>query len=65
MTLTPVQLYPQGVGGPVDLATRYRPSIARGVEAGAILDRLTELSRPFGTTIARSGDTAIVFGAHH
>jgi len=38
-------------------------SRARGVEAAAILDRLAELSRPFGTTLERSGDTAIVFGA--
>jgi poly-gamma-glutamate capsule biosynthesis protein CapA/YwtB (metallophosphatase superfamily) len=63
MTLTPVQLNPQGIGEPGDLATRGRPSIAHGVEAGAILDHLAELSRPFGTTIERSGDTAIVFGA--
>jgi poly-gamma-glutamate capsule biosynthesis protein CapA/YwtB (metallophosphatase superfamily) len=62
-TLTPIQLNPQGLGGPGDLATRGRPSIARGVEAAAILDRLAELSRPFGTTLERSGDTAIVFGA--
>jgi len=61
MTLTPIQLNPQGLGGPGDLATRGRPSIARGAEAGTILDHLAELSRPFGTTLQRSGDTAIVF----
>jgi poly-gamma-glutamate synthesis protein (capsule biosynthesis protein) len=60
MTLTPVQLKPQGVGGPGDLATRGRPSIAHGTEANAILDRLAELSRPFGTALERSGETAII-----
>ncbi len=60
MTLTPVQLNPRGVGGPGDPATRGRPSIARGAEASAILDRLAELSRPFGTILEREGDSAIV-----
>jgi hypothetical protein len=60
MTLTPIQLNPQGLGGPDDIATRGRPSIARGEEAGAILDRLAELSRPFDTTL---DDTAVVFAA--
>jgi len=59
----PVRPNPQGLGGPGDLATRGRPSIAHGVEAGAILGRLAELSRPLGTIIERSGDTAVVFGA--
>jgi poly-gamma-glutamate synthesis protein (capsule biosynthesis protein) len=63
MTLTPIQLNSAGLEGSADSATRGRPSIARGVEAAAILDRLAELSRPFGTTLERSGDTAIVFGA--
>jgi poly-gamma-glutamate capsule biosynthesis protein CapA/YwtB (metallophosphatase superfamily) len=61
MTLTPVQLNPQGIGGPGDLATRGRPSIARGTEANAILDRLAELSRPFGTALERSGETTTIF----
>jgi poly-gamma-glutamate capsule biosynthesis protein CapA/YwtB (metallophosphatase superfamily) len=63
MTLTPIQLNSAGLEGSADSATRGRPSIARGVEAAAIPDRLAELSRPFGTTLERSGDTAIVFGA--
>jgi poly-gamma-glutamate capsule biosynthesis protein CapA/YwtB (metallophosphatase superfamily) len=60
MTLTPVQLNARGVGGVGDLATRGRPSIARGAAASAILDRLAELSRPFRTTLDRAGETAII-----
>ena len=60
MILTPVQLNPRSLGGAGDLATRGRPSIATGAGAGAILDRLAELSRPLGTALERSGDTAII-----
>jgi poly-gamma-glutamate capsule biosynthesis protein CapA/YwtB (metallophosphatase superfamily) len=60
MTLTPIQLNPLGIGGPDGLATRGRPSIARGAAAGAILDHLAELSRSFGTAFERVGDTAII-----
>ena len=60
MTLTPLQLNSRGLGGAGDLATRGRPSIAKGAGAGAILDRLIELSKPFGTAIEREGDTAIL-----
>lgn len=59
-TLTAIELNPQGVGGAGDLATRGRPSIAQGDRAAVILDRFTDLSRPFGTTVERRGDTAIV-----
>ena len=58
MTLTPVQLNDQGVDG--DLATRGRPSLAHGSAATAILDRFAALSAPFGTTLERAGDTAII-----
>jgi hypothetical protein len=57
---TPLQLNARGVGGPGDLATRGRPSIARGATANAILDRLAELSRPFGTVLDRAGEAAII-----
>ncbi len=60
MTLTPLQLNPRGLGGAGDLATRGRPSIAKGEGASAILDRLADLSRPFGTALERAGDTAII-----
>ncbi len=60
MTLTPVQLNPRSLGGAGDLATRGRPSIATGAAACSILDRLAELSRPLGTALERSGDTAII-----
>lgn len=60
MTLTPLQLNPRGIGGAGDLATRGRPSIAKGEGANSILDRLAELSQPFGTALERAGDTAII-----
>jgi poly-gamma-glutamate capsule biosynthesis protein CapA/YwtB (metallophosphatase superfamily) len=62
MSLTPIRLNAQGIGGPGDLVTRGRPSIARGAEAGAVLDRFGELSRAFGTVLERAGETAIVRG---
>ncbi len=58
MTLIPVQLNAEGVGG--DLATRGRPSLAGGADAAAILDRLTALSVPLGTTISRTGESALI-----
>jgi len=61
MEMTPIQLNDQGVGG--DLATRGRPSLAHGGEAAAILDRLAALSSPFGTTIERAGDKAVIRSA--
>lgn len=60
MRLTPVQLNARGVGGPGDLATRGRPSIARDIAAKTILTRLAALSRPFGTILEYAGDTAII-----
>ena len=58
MVITPVQLNADGIGG--DLATRGRPSLARGADAGAILDRLADLSAPFSTNIHREGDQATI-----
>ena len=58
MTITPVQLNAEGVGG--DLATRGRPSLAHGAEAASVLERLAGLSAPFGTRFDRSGDTAVI-----
>ena len=58
MTLTPVQLNDQGIAG--DLATRGRPSLARGDEAAAIFDRLAALSAPFGTKMDRGSGIAAV-----
>jgi len=58
IVITPVQLNAEGIDG--DLATRGRPSLARGIDAGAILDRLAELSAPFGTPIHRDGDQAAI-----
>lgn len=60
MRLNPVQLNARGVGGAGDLATRGRPSIARGAAADAILDRLARWSRPFGTVLERADGTATI-----
>ncbi len=40
------------------LQTRGLPQPATGEQAGYILGRLAEYSRPFGTTIEVKGDTA-------
>jgi len=40
------------------LFTRGLPSPASGAQAGYILERLAELSRPFGTRVEITGDTA-------
>lgn len=50
-TLTPVQMNAIGIGGAADLATRGRPSIAKGEDAAAILASLAQLSQPFGTRL--------------
>jgi hypothetical protein len=42
------------------LLTRGLPSPAAGARAGYILERLAELSKPFGTKLQITGDTAIV-----
>jgi poly-gamma-glutamate capsule biosynthesis protein CapA/YwtB (metallophosphatase superfamily) len=52
MTLTPIQLNPQGVGGPGDLATRGRPSIARGkrqVQSSTVLPSCPAPSTPLSS----------------
>ena len=58
MRLIPLQLNATGVGGPGDLKTRGRPSLARGPAADIILDRLARLSQPFGTTFTREDGAA-------
>jgi poly-gamma-glutamate capsule biosynthesis protein CapA/YwtB (metallophosphatase superfamily) len=58
MEVTPVRLNDQGIAG--DLATRGRPSLARGGEADAILAHLAAMSAPFGTIIERASDKAII-----
>jgi hypothetical protein len=59
MTVTPLQLNPQGIAGTKAPGTRGRPSIARGDTANSILDRLAELSRTFGTKSEHEDKTAI------
>jgi poly-gamma-glutamate capsule biosynthesis protein CapA/YwtB (metallophosphatase superfamily) len=61
MTLIPVQLNAEGIDG--DLATRGRPSLARGADSVGIFDRLDTLSAPFGTKITRTGDSAVIHPA--
>jgi poly-gamma-glutamate capsule biosynthesis protein CapA/YwtB (metallophosphatase superfamily) len=54
-TLTPVQMNVTGLGGPSDLVTRGRPSIATGDDAAAILAMVEQLSAPFGTRLRAGG----------
>ncbi len=58
--LLPIQLNPTGVGGPADLATRGRPSIAGPEDAKAILDRLAFLSDRLGHALVRDGQEALL-----
>ncbi|HXC91103.1 MAG TPA: CapA family protein [Stellaceae bacterium] len=60
--LTPVQLNARGSGGPADLATRGRPSLARDAAAAAILARLEAVSRPFGTAFEHQDGAAVIRG---
>lgn len=60
MRLTALQLNARGVGGAGDLATRGRPSAARGADADAILGRLARSSQPFGTVLERLDGTAVI-----
>ena len=69
IALRPVVLNPIGTGQPdvhnpyTDneyLHTRGLPSPATGARAGYILQRLAELSRPFGTKIVITGDTGTI-----
>jgi poly-gamma-glutamate synthesis protein (capsule biosynthesis protein) len=59
-TLIPVQLNAAGVGGAADLATRGRPTLARGEEARRILNRLAFLSARLGHVLRHDGRTASV-----
>ena len=67
ITLTPVVMNPIGQGQPdvhdpyADnefLHTRGLPSAATGARAGYILQRMADASKPFGTAMIISGDTA-------
>jgi hypothetical protein len=42
------------------LHTRGLPAPARGARARYILERVAELSKPFGTTVTVNGETATV-----
>ena len=44
------------------IQTRGLPAPATGARAGYILQRIAELSKPFGTRVAINGDAALVFG---
>jgi poly-gamma-glutamate synthesis protein (capsule biosynthesis protein) len=49
--LTPISLNEIGHGGAGDMVTRGMPSLAGGVTASAILQRVAERSSPFGTRL--------------
>ncbi len=56
--LVPIQLNAEGVGGPNDMATRGRPSLATPAEARIILERLAFLSERLGHRLDHDGVTA-------
>ena len=62
-SITPVLLNAVGAGGPGDLATRGRPSVAAGAEAQAVIDRLTRASAPFGTRFRQGADGTVELAA--
>jgi poly-gamma-glutamate synthesis protein (capsule biosynthesis protein) len=51
MTLRAIELAPISLGWKDARHRRGRPRLAGAEEAGAILDRFAELSRPFGTEL--------------
>ena len=51
IAFTPLVLNEIGLGGPADMETRGRPSLANGAEADRILKAFAERSKAFGTTI--------------
>jgi poly-gamma-glutamate capsule biosynthesis protein CapA/YwtB (metallophosphatase superfamily) len=50
-TFTPIALNEQGTEGDLFFETRGVPEVARGELGASILERLVDLSRPFGTAI--------------
>jgi hypothetical protein len=61
--LNPIQPNSEGLGGPACLATRSCLSVARGPDGRAILDRLAQLSRPFGTKLEQARETRMICAA--
>jgi poly-gamma-glutamate capsule biosynthesis protein CapA/YwtB (metallophosphatase superfamily) len=60
LELTPVVLNESGIGADRFYETRGRPTIARGADAGRILERLQGLSAMSGVRITRVGDVGRV-----
>ena len=56
--LVPIQLNAEGVGGPSDMVTRGRPSLANAAEARIILERLAFLSDRLGYRLVHDGGVA-------
>lgn len=54
--LAEIRLHPVTLGHGLDRPQRGRPVLARGEEARGILERLRELSEPFGVTIEIEGE---------
>jgi len=58
--LRAIELVPITLGWKEARHRRGRPRLAEGEEAGSILARFAELSRPFGTTVSINGASASV-----
>jgi poly-gamma-glutamate synthesis protein (capsule biosynthesis protein) len=59
-TLERITLHPVDLGMGLPMGQRGRPVLATGETAAEILNRLAEMSKPFGTVIDVEGDTATV-----
>ncbi|WP_354232089.1 CapA family protein [Bradyrhizobium sp. F1.4.3] len=58
--LAEVRLYPIELGHSKRLANRGVPRLASGPQAQGILERLQQLSKPFGTHVAIENDTGVI-----
>ncbi|WP_161138940.1 CapA family protein [Propylenella binzhouense] len=55
-----IEIHPTDAGYGLPRPQRGRPVLARGETARAVLERIDRLSRPYGTNLAREGDTGVI-----
>ncbi|MBI4334581.1 MAG: CapA family protein [Chloroflexi bacterium] len=58
--LARIELYPIELGQGYPRPQRGRPVLAEGAAAGATINYMKELSRPFGTEIRQEGETGVI-----
>ena len=59
-TSLPIRIYPIELGHAKRFANRGIPRLAPGPQARSILERLQELSKPFGTAITIENDVGVI-----